>query len=96
MALHPVVKAPALGLWQRMRGREVFYPMGWDDNGLNVERRVQLTFGVTCDPSLPYDPTYQPPAKLPAGAATYTFAVSATNAAGTSQPSGTASALIAR
>ena len=26
----------------RMRGKEVFYPMGWDDNGLNVERRVQL------------------------------------------------------
>ena len=32
--------------------------MGWDDNGLNVERRVQLTYGVTCDPSLPYDPAF--------------------------------------
>ena len=27
--------------YQRMRGREVFYPMGWDDNGLPTERRVQ-------------------------------------------------------
>jgi valyl-tRNA synthetase len=42
--------------FQRMRGREVFYPMGFDDNGLNTERRVQLLLGVTCDPSLPYDP----------------------------------------
>ena len=24
-----------------MRGKEVFYPMGWDDNGLPTERRVQ-------------------------------------------------------
>src|SRR5947208_6983296 len=42
--------------YQRMRGREVFYPMGWDDNGLPTERRVQNFFGVRCDPSLPYDP----------------------------------------
>ena len=27
--------------YQRMRGRNVFYPMGWDDNGLPTERRVQ-------------------------------------------------------
>jgi valyl-tRNA synthetase len=47
--------------FQRMRGREVFYPMGWDDNGLNTERRVQLLRGVTCDPSLPYDPQFEPP-----------------------------------
>jgi valyl-tRNA synthetase len=47
--------------YQRMRGREVFYPMGWDDNGLPTERRVQNYFGVRCDPSLPYDPAYQPP-----------------------------------
>ena len=49
--------------YQRMRGREVFYPMGWDDNGLPTERRVQHDFGVKCDPSLPYDPAFQPPAK---------------------------------
>src|SRR4051794_2017202 len=46
--------------YQRMRGKEVFYPMGWDDNGLNVERRVQLMRGVLCDPSLPYDPDFRP------------------------------------
>ncbi|MFZ5872261.1 MAG: valine--tRNA ligase, partial [Actinomycetota bacterium] len=47
--------------YQRMRGREVFYPMGWDDNGLPTERRVQNYFGVRCDPSLPYDPDFTPP-----------------------------------
>jgi valyl-tRNA synthetase len=47
--------------YQRMRGREVFYPMGWDDNGLNVERRVQLLTGTRCDPSMPYDPDFRPP-----------------------------------
>ena len=49
--------------FQRMRGREVFYPMGWDDNGLPTERRVQNYFGVRCDPSLPYDPTFTPPVR---------------------------------
>src|SRR6185503_7269310 len=47
--------------YQRMRGRAVFYPMGWDDNGLPTERRVQNFFGVRCDPSLPYDPSFAPP-----------------------------------
>jgi valyl-tRNA synthetase len=47
--------------FQRMRGREVFYPMGWDDNGLPTERRVQNYHGVQCDPSLPYDPDFVPP-----------------------------------
>jgi valyl-tRNA synthetase len=50
--------------YQRMRGREVFYPMGWDDNGLNVERRVQILTGTRCDPSLPYDPDFRPPEKV--------------------------------
>ncbi len=45
----------------RMRGKKVFYPMGWDDNGLPTERRVQNYFGVRCDPSLPYDPNFVPP-----------------------------------
>jgi len=49
--------------YQRMRGKEVFYPMGWDDNGLPTERRVQNYYGVRCDPSLPYDPDFTPPAK---------------------------------
>ena len=51
--------------YQRMRGFDVFYPMGWDDNGLPTERRVQNVFGVRCDPSLPYDPGFTPPAKPP-------------------------------
>jgi valyl-tRNA synthetase len=49
--------------YQRMRGRHVFYPMGWDDNGLPTERRVQNYYGVRCDPSLPYDPAFEPPEK---------------------------------
>jgi valyl-tRNA synthetase len=49
--------------YQRMRGMEVFYPMGWDDNGLPTERRVQNFFGVRCDPSIPYDPGFTPPEK---------------------------------
>ncbi|WP_055702041.1 valine--tRNA ligase [Streptomyces silaceus] len=49
--------------YQRMRGKEVFYPMGWDDNGLPTERRVQNHFGVRCDPALPYDPGFTPPEK---------------------------------
>ncbi|TQN31939.1 valyl-tRNA synthetase [Haloactinospora alba] len=49
--------------FQRMQGRSVFYPMGWDDNGLPTERRVQNYYGVRCDPSIPYDPDFSPPAK---------------------------------
>src|SRR5512142_3147951 len=47
--------------FQRMSGKDVFYPMGWDDNGLPTERRVQNYFGVRCDPSLPYDPGFTAP-----------------------------------
>ncbi|GGF58061.1 valine--tRNA ligase [Marmoricola endophyticus] len=56
---HPDVVAR----FHRMRGKSVFYPMGWDDNGLPTERRVQNYFGVRCDPSLPYDPDFTPPEK---------------------------------
>src|SRR5919108_1961211 len=54
-----------LARYQRMRGRRVFYPMGWDDNGLPTERRVEQYYGVRCDPSLPYDPDFEPPATPP-------------------------------
>ncbi|MCR8670756.1 valine--tRNA ligase [Agrococcus sp. HG114] len=47
--------------FQRMRGKHVFYPMGWDDNGLPTERRVQNYYGVRVDPTLPYDPDFTPP-----------------------------------
>ena len=49
--------------YQRMTGKSVFYPIGWDDNGLPTERRVQNVYGVRCDPSLPYDPGFVPPDK---------------------------------
>ena len=47
--------------YQRMRGKDIFYPMGWDDNGLPTERRVQNYYGVRCDPSLPYTEDFTPP-----------------------------------
>ncbi len=49
--------------YQRMTGKQVFYPMGWDDNGLPTERRVQNYFGVRCDPSMPYTEGFEPPAE---------------------------------
>jgi len=55
----------AVARFQRMRGKSVFYPMGWDDNGLPTERRVQNYFGVRCDPGLPFDPDFSPPPQPP-------------------------------
>ncbi len=42
--------------YQRMAGRNIFYPLGWDDNGVPTERRIQNLFHVRCDPTLPHDP----------------------------------------
>src|SRR5690606_26631381 len=56
--------------YQRMTGKHLFFPMGWDDNGLPTERRVQNYYGVRCDPSLPYDPDFTPPHEGGEGAST--------------------------
>ncbi|MDN5631776.1 MULTISPECIES: valine--tRNA ligase [Kocuria] len=49
--------------YQRMSGKNVFYPLGWDDNGLPTERRVQNYYGVRCEPGRPYVEGYRPPEK---------------------------------
>lgn len=46
--------------FHRMRGKSVFYPMGWDDNGLPTERRVENYYGILSDPDLPYIPNFVP------------------------------------
>jgi valyl-tRNA synthetase len=42
--------------YKRMSGYSIFYPMGWDDNGLPTERRVQNFFHIRCEANLPYEP----------------------------------------
>jgi valyl-tRNA synthetase len=59
----------AVARFQRMRGKSVFYPMGWDDNGLPTERRVQNYYGVRCEPTLPYDPAFEPAEPASGGSA---------------------------
>ncbi len=45
--------------FQRMIGKNVFYPMGWDDNGLPTERRVQNFFGIKCNPNVKDQESFQ-------------------------------------
>lgn len=51
-------QADIMARFHRMRGKNLFFPIGWDDNGLPTERRVQNYFNIKCDPSLPYDPGF--------------------------------------
>ena len=51
--------------YQRMRGKHVFYPIGWDDNGLPTERRVQNYYGVRCDPVAAVRTRLQPAGRTP-------------------------------
>lgn len=46
---------------RRMLGLNIFYPMGWDDNGLPTERRVQNYFHLRCDSHVPYEPGLEVP-----------------------------------
>jgi valyl-tRNA synthetase len=48
-------QADVMVRFKRMRGMNIFYPMGWDDNGLPTERRVQNYYHVRCDPSTAYE-----------------------------------------
>jgi valyl-tRNA synthetase len=49
-----------LARFHRMSGKNVFFPIGWDDNGLPTERRVQNYFNIKCDPKIAYDPDFKP------------------------------------
>ncbi|MDR2770012.1 MAG: valine--tRNA ligase, partial [Rickettsiales bacterium] len=51
-------QADILARFRRMKGGTVFFPIGWDDNGLPTERRVQNYFNIKCDPKIPYDPNF--------------------------------------
>ncbi len=48
-------QADVMVRFKRMSGMNIFYPMGWDDNGLPTERRVQNFYHVRCDPETPYE-----------------------------------------
>jgi valyl-tRNA synthetase len=45
--VYSYVQAEAMIRFQRMRGHSIFYPFGFDDNGLPTERYVEQTRGIT-------------------------------------------------
>lgn len=51
--------------YQRMNGKNVFYPMGWDDNGLPTERRVQNYYHIWCSETAAYEPNLTQTLKIP-------------------------------
>jgi len=53
-------QADCIARYKRMAGLEVFYPIGWDDNGLPTEKRVQNYYGVRGDATLPYVEGFTP------------------------------------
>lgn len=46
--------------YNRMKGKSIFYPIGWDDNGLPTERRVQNYYNIACNPDIAYDSHFKP------------------------------------
>jgi valyl-tRNA synthetase len=62
------VHADIVTRYQRMRGKNVAFPIGWDDNGLPTERRVQNVLGIRPNPRLAYDPSWKPRREKPADA----------------------------
>jgi valyl-tRNA synthetase len=65
--IYGYTQADIMARFWRMRGKNMFFPIGWDDNGLPTERRVQNYFNIKCDPSLPYDPNFKPERKETTG-----------------------------
>ncbi len=58
-------QADVIVRYQRMTGKNILYPIGWDDNGLATERRVQNVFGIRPDPRKAYDPDWKPTRERP-------------------------------
>ncbi len=54
------VQTDVVARFQRMSGKNIFFPIGWDDNGLPTERRVQNYYNIACNPSVPYNPNFKP------------------------------------